>query len=73
MNFPDSSDIAAALGGRVYQQILLLDPDAADGFRREWQPPGLGPMRHVAYAIQWFALALTAVILFVRMSASTPG
>ena len=68
MNFPDSSDIAAALGGRVYQQILLLDPDAADGFRREWQPPGLGPMRHVAYAIQWFALALTAVILFVRMS-----
>lgn len=68
MNFPDSTEVAAALGGRVYPQVLLLDPVAPDGFRREWRPPGLGPMRHVAYAIQWFALALTAVILFFKMN-----
>lgn len=68
MNFPDSTEVATALGGRVYPQILLLDADAPDGFRRDWRPPGLGPMRHVAYAIQWFALALTAVILFLKMS-----
>ena len=72
MNFPDSSEVAAALGGRVYPQILLLDPAVPDGYRRAWRPPGLGPLRHLAYAVQWFALALTAVILLVVMSLRTP-
>jgi surfeit locus 1 family protein len=73
MNFPDSAEIAAVLGGRVYPQILLLDPVEPDGFRREWHPPGLGPLRHVAYAVQWFALALTAVILGVVLSLRPAG
>ena len=68
MNFPDSAEVARALGGRVHPQIVLLDPAAADGFRREWHPPGLGALRHVAYALQWFALALTAVILCVSLN-----
>jgi len=72
MNFPDSSEVAAVLGGRVFPQILLLDPGAGDGYRRAWRPPGLGPLRHVAYAVQWFALALTAVILLVVMSLRPP-
>lgn len=72
MNFPDSREVAAVLGGRVYPQILLLDPAAKDGFQRAWRPPGLGPLRHLAYAVQWFALALTAVILFVVMSLRDP-
>jgi len=72
MNFPDSSEVAAALGGRVYPQILLLDAAAPDGYRRTWRPPGLGPLRHLAYALQWFALALTAVILFFVMSLRPP-
>ena len=72
MNFPDSREVAAVLGGRVYPQILLLDPAAKDGFQRAWRPPGLGPLRHLAYAVQWFALALTAVILFIVMSLRDP-
>jgi cytochrome oxidase assembly protein ShyY1 len=27
-----------------------------------------GPERHLAYAIQWFALALTALVIFIALS-----
>jgi cytochrome oxidase assembly protein ShyY1 len=49
---------------------VLLDADAPDGYVRDWQAPTLGPERHVAYAGQWFALAVgaaaAAVVIAVR-------
>jgi cytochrome oxidase assembly protein ShyY1 len=46
--------------------LVLLDPGEPDGYARHWTAPGFPPMRHIAYAVQWFALALTlAVIYFV--------
>jgi surfeit locus 1 family protein len=67
--FPTVDDLEAALGAPVAARILLLDADVPDGYERKWQPSiGFGPGRHLGYAIQWFTLALTAMVAFVAIS-----
>jgi len=65
MNFPTQQSLQRALGQPVFERVLLLDANEPDGYVREWRPGGLPPMRHLAYAIQWFALALTLTVLYV--------
>lgn len=50
-----------------YPVVVLLAPNAQHGFIRDWQPvvPAMPPARHIAYAIQWFSLALTLLIIFI--------
>jgi len=50
---------------------VLLDPAAPDGYRRNWRPSDFGPERHIGYAFQWFALAVTLVILYLAWSFRT--
>jgi surfeit locus 1 family protein len=69
MNFPGATELAAALGETVEGRIVLLHPDAPAGFEREWRPAmRMGPERHLGYAIQWFGLAIAAVIVFAATS-----
>jgi len=78
-SFPHAAELAASLGVPLGERILLLDPAAPDGYQRDWQPPGLAPLRHLSYALQWWCFAaLTVVgwaILGVRRarSLSAPG
>jgi surfeit locus 1 family protein len=63
-------DLAAMeqqLGADVLPFLLLLDPDEAGGFVREWAPAAtrIGPERHEAYAAQWFALAFALLTLYL--------
>ena len=68
-SFPDIAELAAALGAPLAPRILLLDPDASFGFVRDWRPPGMSPLRHLSYAIQWWCLGALAVIVWAVMSA----
>ena len=69
MLFPTEADVEAALGIDVASRILLLDAGAPEGFERKWRPSlGFGPERHLGYAIQWFALALTATVIFIALN-----
>ena len=68
MNYPAWAELEAAYDRSLYPRILLLDRDQPDGFTREWTPPGFGPERHVAYAIQWFGLALTVAVLYAVLN-----
>ena len=61
----DPSEIAQDLGRRVDTRVLLLDPDPASGFAREWTPQILPPERHQGYALQWFSFALAAIVIFI--------
>lgn len=61
----DPAEISADLGRPLLPRVLLLDADAASGFVRSWTPAVMPPARHQAYAFQWFAFALAALILFV--------
>jgi surfeit locus 1 family protein len=69
LNFPRQADIEQVLGAAVEPRILLLDPAAPDGYERVWRPAvGFGPERHLGYAIQWFALAIVLLVIFVSLS-----
>jgi surfeit locus 1 family protein len=66
-NFPTHPEIASLLHAGAWAKgadVVLLDPAAPDGYLREWQPPGFPPVRHVAYAVQWFGLALALVVIY---------
>lgn len=73
--FPDTRELAGALGEPVAPWVLLLAPQAEDGFVREWQPGGLPASRHLGYAVQWFALAAALAIIYVvvNLRRRTPG
>jgi surfeit locus 1 family protein len=60
LSYPDFAAIEAALGTPVHHFQLLLDPAAPAGFVREWAPPADRANRNIAYAVQWFGLALLA-------------
>ena len=72
-SFPDAADLGRALGVPLEARILLLDPGAADGYVRDWQPPGMAPLRHLSYAIQWWCFAALALVVFAVMSARRAG
>jgi surfeit locus 1 family protein len=56
-SYPRIDELATALGKPLSARILLLDPGTPYGFERDWQPPGLPPMRHFGYAFQWWMFA----------------
>jgi surfeit locus 1 family protein len=69
LNFPTQADVEAALGQPVESRILLLDASSPDGYQRNWRPSvGFPAERHLGYAIQWFALAVTLIVIFVALS-----
>ena len=58
-----------ALESPVYTRVLYLDADSPAGFDgRDWRPVVTGPDRHRAYAVQWFALAGTAVVAWLVLA-----
>lgn len=65
MSFPDFADVEAVLGHEVHAFVVLLDPDAPDGFLRDWAPTTDRADRNIAYAVQWFGLAVLALALAI--------
>ena len=71
-SFPDMNQLAAVLGHRLAGRIVLLDPRAPYGYVRDWQPPGMSPVRNLAYAVQWWGFAVTLLIIWAVLSAPKP-
>lgn len=66
--FPTHAEIARLLGESAWTSatdLVLLDPGEPDGYVRNWSAPGFPPVRHIAYAVQWYALALTLLIIYL--------
>ena len=61
--YPTLDDLAKELDEDVLPFILLLHPEADDGFVRRWQPTGSGPSMHYGYAFQWFAMAAAVFVI----------
>lgn len=67
-SFPTRDEIAGLLHERAWGRaadVVLLDPGEPDGYQRQWRAPGFPPIRHLAYAVQWFGLALTLAVIYV--------
>lgn len=64
--YPSLEELATELGREVQPFVLLMEPDYEFGFVRHWVPEEMGPGRHFAYALQWFAMgaALAALLIW---------
>ncbi len=48
--------------------LLVMEGDSGDAdLVREWRPVVIGPERHTGYAVQWFGLALTLLVLYAAV------
>jgi len=58
----------AATSIRIQPVVILQHPDDAGGFLRRWPQELPKADMHIGYAIQWFAFALIALVLWLRLS-----
>ena len=64
----DHEPAERALGINLEHWVILLDAGQPDGFEaRDWQPSTMEPATHGAYALQWFSLAATAVVIWILL------
>lgn len=61
----DEKTISNILHNSVYPFIIRLDKSESYGYIREWPIVAMTPQRHYAYALQWFAMALSVFIIFI--------
>lgn len=62
----DTGLLAEKLGYALADYQIELNPDQAEGYRREWKTAvAIPPEKHRAYAVQWFGLALALTVLFI--------
>lgn len=59
------AELAAASKFDMQPFVIEQSSDTHDGLVRSWPPPSAGIERHLGYAFQWYALALTAFLFFV--------
>jgi surfeit locus 1 family protein len=72
-SYPSLAELGAALGEPLGSRILLLDPGEPQGFVCDWHPPGLAPLRHFSYAIQWWIFASLALLGWALLSVHRTG
>ena len=64
----DTQVISQFLHKSVYPFTIRLGKHEAGGYVREWSIVAMPPQRHYAYAVQWFAMALVILIIFVALN-----
>lgn len=57
--------ISTHLALPVFPWVVLLSPNAPDGFTRDWKPINMPPSKHIGYAVQWFSFAIVLIIIFI--------
>ncbi len=70
--FPQAPELMTQIGYAVYSYQILLDPEITDGFVRDWTPQLMSPEKHLAYAIQWFLLGLTLLVIYCIVNWKMP-
>jgi surfeit locus 1 family protein len=66
--FPSMSQLSVALGVPLEPRIILLDARQEDGYVRDWHPPGMEPIRHWSYAVQWWCFDVVLFVLWIGLN-----
>lgn len=60
----DAKKLSIALNYPIVDFLLLMDKKLETGFVRDWSfAPNILPEKHIAYAVQWFGLAITLLCM----------
>ncbi len=69
MTYFDVSRLQAVFGPEVAQRVILLDSTHPAHLSGDpWPSVNMGPDRHLAYAFQWFAIALAILIIWIALT-----
>lgn len=69
----DNNVLAKELGYELFSFQLELAPEMPHGFKRDWKAANImQPEQHLAYAMQWFGLALVLTIIFIKFGVFAP-
>jgi surfeit locus 1 family protein len=69
LHYPTQEQLERVLERALAQRIVVLEADQPDGYERASRPLAhVDPSRHIGYAVQWFAFALVAVVIYVLTS-----
>jgi surfeit locus 1 family protein len=66
-------DFAKETGLQLHPIVIEQHSPADDGLLREWPRPDAGTEKHMSYALQWYSLAVLAVVLLVVLSIRRVG
>ena len=72
-SFPTMAQLSVVLGRPLPSRVILLDPQAPDGYVRDWHPPGIPAMQNFAYAFEWWCFAIAAAVIWVVLSSRPDG
>lgn len=61
----DIPHIGKLTGITFMPYIIRLDPVSQYGYERMWSTPDSGENVHLAYALQWFLLAITLLLIYI--------
>lgn len=62
------NELTPLLGQDLSVYVLWLDPQDPRGFVRDWKVVLVGPERHILYTVQWFAFALSLLVIFTVLN-----
>lgn len=71
----DFDAMSRVLGETLETVVVRLSPEEEDGYAREWPVVSVNPERHLAYAVQWFgmAMAIVGIVLTLGIKKKTGG
>jgi cytochrome oxidase assembly protein ShyY1 len=64
----DVSAVAESLQQTLFPYQLRIDAYSPVAYRAEWPVVNIQPEKHSAYAVQWFAMAIAILLLFIVRS-----
>ncbi len=69
----DIDAFARETGLRLQPVLIQQYSPADDGLVRDWPRPDAGAQKHASYALQWYSLAVLAVVLLIVLSIRRAG
>ncbi len=64
----DVEALAEALDEPVYPYVIRLGASSPGALEQHWQDVNILPAKHTGYAVQWFAMAATLVVLYFAVA-----
>lgn len=73
VQYADFAAMGEALGAPVAPFILRLADGQPHSYQLGWPLFAMSPQKHIAYAVQWFAMALAVLVIFVALNLRRAG
>ena len=69
----DMEALASALNETLYPYVLRVKAEDRTALIAHWQDVNIQPQKHTGYAVQWFAMAITLLIMYLLVGFGKMG